>query len=120
MESISEIKNKIAKLVAQRQAAIDIQKKIEKDIQDIINYVNSITGPAVENPTYVTSQKKRELLKSILESHGGDKISFQEVKNILEQRYNIKTRTIGNFFRNELGKYNTTGGNRKKFILIGA
>ena len=47
-----------------------------------------------------------------------DTMTFQQVKAVLESRYGVETRTIGNFSRRQLPSYETTGGNKKKMIVL--
>ena len=81
--------------------------------------------PKVEiyNTGYVTNGDKEKLLKAILEDYKAENpeathISYQQVKAVLDSRYNIQTRTIGNFFNRQLREHETTGGNKKKLIVL--
>jgi len=71
----------------------------------------------------VTTQDKEKLLAIILEDFKAENpeattMSFQQVKAVLQSRYNIKTRTIGNFFSRQLRDYETNGGNKQKLIVL--
>lgn len=90
-----------------------------------ITTAKSSSTPRFEiyNPNYVTNQDKEKLLEVILEDYrsenpSSDAITFQQVKAILESRYGIETRTIGNFFARQLKEYETSGGNKRKVILL--
>jgi hypothetical protein len=77
----------------------------------------------VHNPNYVTNQDKEKLLAVILQDYkdenpSADSITFQQVKAILESRYGVETRTIGNFFARQLKEYETAGGNKRKVIVL--
>lgn len=77
----------------------------------------------LDNPKYVKNADKEQLLKIILnkfkaENPKAGAITFQQVKAVLEKRYGVETRTIGDFFRRQLLSYETTGGNKKKFIIL--
>ena len=76
----------------------------------------------LDNPKYVKNADKEQLLKIILnkfkaENPKAGAITFQQVKAMLSH-YGVKTKTIGNFFRRQLLNYETTGGNKRKFILL--
>ncbi|MDA7893339.1 hypothetical protein N9B38_00335 [bacterium] len=89
---------------------------------------NSTTKPegqrlTIYNPNYVTTEDKEKLLATILEDFKAENpeataMSFQQVKAVLQSRYDIETRTIGNFFSRQLKEYETTGGNKKKLIVL--
>ena len=73
------------------------------------------------NPKYVPNYVKAQLLSEILENfqlQGHKRVTFQQVLEVLYKRYHVETRTIGNFFKDQLKGYKTIGGNRKKFIEI--
>ena len=77
----------------------------------------------IYNPNYVTNQDKEKLLAVILEDYKAENptetsMTFQQVKAVLESRYGIETRSIGNFFNRQLKDYETTGGNKKKLIVL--
>ena len=76
----------------------------------------------LDNPKYVKNTDKEQLLRIIInefkaENPKAGAITFQQVKAMLSH-YGVKTKTIGNFFRRQLLNYETTGGNKKKFILL--
>jgi len=77
----------------------------------------------VYNPKHVTNDDKDKLLKIILddfkaENPKTENMTFQQVRAVLESRYGVETRTIGNFFRRQLPNYETAGGNKKKMIVL--
>lgn len=94
--------------------------KIEKAVDE------AMTPPSFHfdfTPKYVSASHKVQLLESIIQDYRSANpnetaISFQTVLDILVKKYNIHTRTIGNFFKDQLVHYDTYGGNRKKFIKI--
>ena len=77
----------------------------------------------VSNPRYVTAEDKRKLLSMILadygrEHPGADGMSFAAIKQVLQSRYSIETASAGLFFRDELRKWRTKGGNRNKSVFL--
>jgi hypothetical protein len=74
-------------------------------------------------PHYVSASDKVQILEEIVQDYYCEHpealgISFQTVLSELRTKYKISTRTIGNFFKDQLPAYETYGGNRKKFIRI--
>lgn len=133
-----EIADKIATLQKQREAA----EREMAEIQEILNADPDLTAIArqmmkkavtgrgtgdgdfvVYNPKYVASDDKQRLLEKILqdyirENSGSDGISFSAIKSVLRNRYGIETASAGLFFRNELKKYKTKGGNKNKSVVL--
>ena len=133
-----EIDDKIETLERQKEAsmaeAADIRDKLEGEYAELVEAASEFaadagmatekpTGFAVYNPKYVSNADKERLLKIILddfkaENPKADTMTFQQVKAVLESRYGVETRTIGDFFRRQLPNYETTGGNKKKMIVL--
>lgn len=84
----------------------------------------AMTGDVVvANPRYVTAEDKRRLLAKILadygrEHPGAEGMSFAAIKGVLQSRYSIETASAGLFFRDELKKWMTKGGNRNKRVIL--
>ena len=71
----------------------------------------------------MSNADKEQLLKIILDDFKAENpkagtMTFQQVKAVLESRYGVETRTIGDFFRRQLPSCETTGGNKKKMIIL--
>jgi len=80
-------------------------------------------GLAILNPKYVRSDAKRELLLRILQDHRQENPEDQEmtylaIKSVLQSRYGIETASAGLFFRNELKKCRSKGGNKNKSVVL--
>lgn len=78
---------------------------------------------AIHNPGYVTATDKRRLLLTILqdfhrENPEAEGMSYAAIKDVLENRYQIKTASTGMFFRNEIKGWETRGGNKNKQIVL--
>ena len=81
------------------------------------------TALDVEATHYVTTPKKELLLDKILADfqllNPKEKTcSFTHVKKELADKYDIKTRTISNFFHSQLQGYRLVGGNRNRQIVL--
>jgi hypothetical protein len=81
------------------------------------------TALDIEATHYVTTSKKELLLDKILADfqllNPKEKTcSCQHVKKELAEKYDIKTRTISNFFNSQLQGYKLTGGNRNRQIIL--
>tara|TARA_B100000029_G_scaffold302201_1_gene295080 strand:+ start:384 stop:770 length:387 start_codon:yes stop_codon:yes gene_type:complete len=81
------------------------------------------TALDIESTHYVSGKKKELLLDKILVDfqllNPNEKTcSFQQVKQELSEKYNIKTRTISNFFTRELKALKLIGGNRNRQIVL--
>jgi len=133
-----EISAQIAALEKKREAA---DREIA-DIHRILNADPALTATArqmmkaaasvaiagngdfvVANPRYVNAEDKQRLLSKILadygrEHPGADGMSFAAIKQVLKGRYGIETASAGLFFRGELRKWRTKGGNRNKSVIL--
>ena len=133
-----EIDDKIEKLERQKEASIaeekEIREKLEGEYAELVEAASEFASDAgiatekqaefaVYNPKYVSNADKEQLLKIILDDFKAENpkagtMTFQQVKAVLENRYGVETRTIGDFFRRQLPSYETTGGNKKKMIVL--
>lgn len=131
---LREMEENIAALHVQRNA---ILRSLE-EISPILNSDPSLTlvarrlmeqagvedaGFTLPNPKCVDSNNKQRLITKILndfqrENPNADGMSFKAIKNVLKQRYGVTTSSAGLFFRNEIKKFVTIGGNKNKQILI--
>lgn len=130
-ESISE---QLAKLERQKRHAEEEAAAIEKRIVEEFSGLESVaelfsTSPVPDSAltpaetSYVTKDKKRLLLKKILQDFRtqnpkAQAVSYSHVKKELAAKYGIKTRSIANFFLGILSDYETTGGNKNKAIVL--
>jgi hypothetical protein len=69
-------------------------------------------------PALRSSELAEILSQYQAENPQAETMTFQQVKAVLSERYGIETRTIGNFFRRQLPEYETSGGNKKKVIVL--
>lgn len=80
-------------------------------------------GVSIRNPKYVSSEEKRALLLRILRDYSeehpeAEEMSYGAIKSVLSSRYGIETASAGLFFRNELGEWESRGGNKNKRVVI--
>lgn len=133
-----DIADKIATLQKQREAAdrelAAIQEILNAD-PDLTDIAREMTkkefvhrsardgGFAIQNPKYVSSAQKRELLFRILRDYAQENpeaegMSYAAIKSILRSRYGIATASAGLFFRNELKEWESRGGNKNKSVVL--
>ena len=133
-----EIADRIAALQKQQEAAANelaaIQKILNADL-DLTAIAREMTKKAVsprrarnvafaiQNPKYVSSDEKRELLLRILRDYSQENpraegMSYSAIKSVLRSRYGIETASAGLFFRNELKEWESKGGNKNKSVLL--
>jgi len=98
----------IAPWVKLEKTSVKFSDKIQKELRKTKN---------------VKSETKTEILKEIISNYRAENpnkqaIGFQEVRQILQQRYNVKCRSIGNLLSEQLKSYATYGGNKNKKIKI--
>ncbi|WP_237227646.1 hypothetical protein [Rubinisphaera sp. JC750] len=136
---IRELDDKIDQCERQKRAAIEEKTEIEERLNGELSELaeaakemmgstagledDTLKGFKLYNPNYVTNDDKEKLLLKILldfkrENPRAKGMTFQQILSVLKHRYGVETRTIGNFFRRQLGAYSTEGGNRKKYILL--
>jgi len=122
------------KLQRQKRHLDDEKSEIEKSLKTTYKALNQArslfstsdvpdTALDIEATHYVTTSKKELLLDKILADfqllNPSEKTcSFQHVKKELAEKYDIKTRTISNFFNTQLQSYKLTGGNRNRQIVL--
>ena len=116
-EHLDEERTQIEKLMKTKYKALSKAKGLfsTSDVPD--------TALDIEATHYVTGAKKELLLDKILADfqllNPNEKTcSFQQVKKELAEKYNIKTRTISNFFTRELKAFKLIGGNRNRQIVL--
>ena len=93
--------------------------KIETKTVDISDEIKK----ALRKTKSVKHETKTLMLKEIIENYRVENpnkqaIGFQEVRKILQEKYGVKCRSIGNLMREQLKSYATYGGNKNKKIKI--
>ena len=114
---LDEEKVEIQKVLKTKYKALNQAKSLfsTSDVPD--------TALDVEATHYVTTSKKELLLDKILADYQllnpkEKTCSFTHVKKELADKYDIKTRSISNFFHSQLENYKLIGGNRNRAIVM--
>ena len=107
---------------------IEINKtklKQYKELENVKGMFNFIGPEPIEDiqPNYVTEEQKKALLIKLFSDYqtlnsGATRVPFSWLKKTLDNQYNIKTRSVSNFFNKLLPQYKKTGGNRNKCVVI--
>jgi len=104
-----------------------IMEKLEqyKELENVKGMFNFIGPEPIENiqPNYVTEEQKKALLLKLFSDYqtlnpGATRVPFSWLKKTLDNQYNIKTRSVSNFFNKLLSRYEKTGGNRTKCVVL--
>ena len=117
--------------VHQKEELAELQKEIKKKFAALDGQTElfSVEDQAVDRiaPQNVKKgiglEAKKRLLPTIigeyLATHSGeDKIPFTWIKKQLEEKYDIKCRSISNYFIGVLDDYKLVGGNRNRAIKV--
>jgi len=80
---------------------------------------------SLEDRNYVTNEKKQLIIKSLLQKFQRanpdvDRIPFKTLHKMLEQDFQVETRSITNFFKNQLPEYELVGGTRNRSVVLGS
>ena len=113
---------------------IKIQKNLDsinrlleqyKELENVKGMFNFIGPEPIEDiqPNYVTEEQKKALLIKLFSDYrtlnsDATQVPFSWLKKTLDNQYNIKTRSVSNFFNKLLPQYKKTGGNRNKCVVI--
>jgi len=107
---------------------IEINKtklKQYKELENVKGMFNFIGPEPIEDiqPNYVTEEQKKALLIKLFSDYrtlnsDATQVPFSWLKKTLDNQYNIKTRSVSNFFNKLLPQYKKTGGNRNKCVVI--
>ena len=96
-----------------------------KDLENVKGMFKFLDPARVEitRPNYVTDEQKKALLLKLFTDYqtcnpGATRVPFSWLKKTLDNQYNIKTRSVSNFFNKLLPQYKKTGGNRNKCVVI--
>ena len=96
-----------------------------KELENVKGMFNFIGPEPIEDikPNYVTEEQKKALLLKLFSDYqtlnsGATRVPFSWLKKTLDNQYNIKTRSVSNFFNKLLPQYKKTGGNRNKCVTL--
>ena len=138
LQDFVSLKNSQQQLTNQAQIVqkemIKIQKNLDsinrlleqyKELENVKGMFNFIGPEPIEDiqPNYVTEEQKKTLLIKLFSDYqtlnsGATRVPFSWLKKTLDNQYNIKTRSVSNFFNKLLPQYKKTGGNRNKCVVI--
>ena len=96
-----------------------------KELENVKGMFNFIESEPIEDiqPNYVKEEQKKALFLKLFSDYralnpNSTRVPFSWLKETLDNQYNIKTKTVSNFFNNILPEYQKTGGNRNRAIVI--
>ena len=96
-----------------------------KDLENVKGMFKFLDPARVEitRPNYVTDEQKKTLLLKLFADYqtcnpDATRVPFSWLKKTLDNQYNIKTRSVSNFFNKLLPQYKKTGGNRNKCVTL--
>ena len=105
-----------------------IMEKLEQyneleNVKEMFNFLEPEKRIGNIQPNYVTEEQKKALLLKLFSDYqtlnsGATRVPFSWLKKTLDNQYNIKTRSVSNFFNKLLPQYKKTGGNRNKCVVI--
>lgn len=80
---------------------------------------------SLEDRKYVTQEKKEIIFNSLIEKFKtanpkAKTFPFKELHQMLEKDYQVETRSVTNFFKDILPKYELVGGTRTRSIVLKA
>ena len=105
-----------------------IMQKLERyneleNVKEMFNFLQPEERIGNIRPNYVTEEQKKALLLKLFSDYRvlnprSTRVPFSWLKKTLDNQYNIKTRSVSNFFTKLLPQYKKTGGNRNKCVVI--
>ena len=138
LQDFVSLKNSQQQLTNQAQIVqkemIKIQKNLDsinrlleqyKELENVKGMFNFIGPEPIEDiqPNYVTEEQKKTLLIKLFSDYqtlnsGATRVPFSWLKKTLDNQYNIKTRSVSNFFTKLLPQYKKTGGKRNRCVVV--
>ena len=131
-----ELKEKMQTLIKKQEHQVaelaELEKTIAtkfKELEDAGSLFNlsevSEQSLSLEDRNYVTNEKKEIIIKSLMDKYkrgnpGAKSIPFKILHKMLEEGYQVETRSLTNFFKNQLPEYELVGGTRNKSIVLKA
>ena len=114
--------NTINNRLKENQIKLEQYKELE-NVKEMFNLIEPEERIDNIRPNYVTEEQKKALLIKLFSDYqtlnsGATRVPFSWLKKTLDNQYNIKTRSVSNFFNKLLPQYKKTGGNRNKCVVI--
>ncbi len=107
---------------------LDIMEKLERyneleNVKEMFNFLQPEERIGNIRPNYVTQEQKKALLLKLFSDYRvlnprSTRVPFSWLKKTLDNQYNIKTRSVSNFFTKILPQYKKTGGKRNRCVII--
>ena len=105
-----------------------IMQKLERyneleNVKEMFNFLQPEERIGNIRPNYVTEEQKKALLLKLFSDYRvlnprSTRVPFSWLKKTLDNQYNIKTRSVSNFFTKLLPQYKKTGGKRNRCVII--
>ena len=101
---------------------IEQYKELE-NVKDMFNFIEPEGRIGNIRPNYVTEEQKKALLLKLFSEYRAlnprsTQVPFSWLKKTLDNQYNIKTRSVSNFFTKLLPEYKKTGGKRNRCVVV--
>ena len=107
---------------------LSIMEKLERyneleNVKEMFNFLEPEERIGNIRPNYVTEEQKKALLLKLFSDYRvlnprSTRVPFSWLKKTLDNQYNIKTRSVSNFFTKLLPQYKKTGGKRNRCVII--
>tara|TARA_Y100000593_G_C4120820_1_gene242584 strand:- start:43 stop:504 length:462 start_codon:yes stop_codon:yes gene_type:complete len=107
---------------------LSIMEKLERyneleNVKEMFNFLEPEERIGNIRPNYVTQEQKKALLLKLFSDYRvlnprSTRVPFSWLKKTLDNQYNIKTRSVSNFFTKILPQYKKTGGKRNRCVII--
>ena len=116
--NVNTINNKIK----ENQIKLEQYKELE-NVKDMFNFIEPEGRIGNIRPNYVTEEQKKALLLKLFSEYRAlnprsTQVPFSWLKKTLDNQYNIKTRSVSNFFTKLLPEYKKTGGKRNRCVVV--
>jgi len=107
---------------------LSIMEKLERyneleNVKEMFNFLEPEERIGNIRPNYVTEEQKKALLLKLFSDYRAlnprsTRVPFSWLKKTLDNQYNIKTRSVSNFFTKLLPQYKKTGGKRNRCVVV--
>ena len=116
--NVHTINNKIK----ENQIKLEQYKELE-NVKEMFNLIEPEQRIDNIRTNYVTEEQKKTLLLKLFSEYlalnpRSTRVPFSWLKKTLDNQYNIKTRSVSNFFTKLLPQYKLTGGNRNRCVVV--
>ena len=114
--------NTINNRLKENQIKLEQYKELE-NVKEMFNLIEPEERIDNIRPNYVTEEQKKTLLLKLFSEYRAlnphsTRVPFSWLKKTLDNQYNIKTRSVSNFFTKLLPQYKKTGGKRNRCVVV--